>query len=64
MGSLFTDGFARNIIGSIVAGILMTVVLALICDLLLVLAGRMLMPWQQGRRRRRPLLARAREVSA
>ncbi|MGJ9405792.1 ABC transporter permease [Nesterenkonia aurantiaca] len=64
LGSLFTDGFARNIIGSIVAGILMTVVLALICDLLLVLAGRMLMPWQHSRRRRRPLLARAREVAA
>ncbi|PRZ14991.1 ABC transporter permease [Nesterenkonia sandarakina] len=64
LGSLFTDGFARNIIGSIVAGIVMTVVLALICDLLLVLAGRMLMPWQQTSRRRRPLPTRAREVAA
>jgi len=65
LGSLFTDGFARNIIGSIVAGILMTVVLALICDLLLVLAGRVLMPWNtKPAKRRSPLLTRTREVVA
>lgn len=45
LGSLFTDGFERNIVPSIVAGILCTAVLALVLDLLLVAAGRFLMPW-------------------
>lgn len=45
LGSLFTDGFQRSIVASILAGILATAVLALIMDVLLVLAGRLLMPW-------------------
>lgn len=45
LGSLFTDGFQRSIVASIVIGILGTALLALIMDLLLVLAGRLLMPW-------------------
>lgn len=66
LGSLFTDGFARDILGSIIAGILMTVVLALICDLLLVLAGRLLMPWnvKTAGSRRRPRLRRSAEANA
>lgn len=45
LGSLFTDGFQRNIQEEIITGIVATVVLALIFDAILVLLGRMLMPW-------------------
>lgn len=48
LGSLFTDGFRRNIPAEIWAGIVMTVVIALVFDLLLVLAGRALMPWTRA----------------
>jgi osmoprotectant transport system permease protein len=50
LGSLFTDGFERGIIPSIVAGIVLTAVLALLLDLLLVAAGRVIMPWARGGR--------------
>lgn len=45
LGSLFTDGFRRDFQTEITVGILAIVVLALLLDLLLVLAGRLLMPW-------------------
>lgn len=45
LGSLFTDGFQRNIPVEIATGIVMTVVLALLLDLVAVILGRMLMPW-------------------
>ncbi|NDK32149.1 ABC transporter permease [Nesterenkonia haasae] len=48
LGSLFTDGFERGIVPSIAAGILLTAVLALLLDLLLIAAGRVLMPWSPG----------------
>lgn len=48
LGSLFTDGFERGIIPSIVAGIVLTAVLALLLDLLLITAGRLTMPWARG----------------
>ncbi|TLP78851.1 ABC transporter permease [Nesterenkonia sphaerica] len=50
LGSLFTDGFERGIVPSIAAGIVLTAVLALMMDLLLVTAGRLLMPWARGGR--------------
>ncbi|MDO5492597.1 MAG: ABC transporter permease subunit [Nesterenkonia sp.] len=50
LGSLFTDGFQRSIVASIVIGILATALLALLMDLLLVLLGRLLMPWTQTAR--------------
>lgn len=46
LGSLFTDGFQRGIFPSIIAGIGMTAVIALTIDRLLVLLGRVCMPWQ------------------
>lgn len=49
LGSLFTDGFQRGIMESVLAGVVMTVVMALILDLLLVLSGRLLMPWARRR---------------
>lgn len=45
LGMLFTDGFQRGIVAEVLAGIGATVLLALLLDGLLVLAGRWLMPW-------------------
>jgi osmoprotectant transport system permease protein len=45
LGSLFTDGFQRNIPEEILAGIVLTIVIALVIDALLVGLGRLLMPW-------------------
>lgn len=56
LGSLFTDGFQRGIVAEVLAGLVMTLVLALMLDGLAVLAGRVLFPWTRvdrvsGRRR-------------
>lgn len=48
LGSLFTDGFQRGIQAEIVAGIVMTVLLALTFDWALVGLGRLLMPWSRA----------------
>lgn len=48
LGLLFTDGLQRAILEEIVAGIVMTIVLALLVDAALVLLGRALMPWSRG----------------
>jgi osmoprotectant transport system permease protein len=45
LGYLFTNGSQRRIIPEVLAGVVAVVVLALIIDLLLVLAGRLLLPW-------------------
>lgn len=45
LGSLFTNGFNRNFPTEILTGVVLTVALALVFDLLLVAAGRVLMPW-------------------
>jgi osmoprotectant transport system permease protein len=50
LGSLFTDGFRRDFTTEIVVGVVATVVLALIFDLVLVVAGRLLLPWSVGAR--------------
>jgi osmoprotectant transport system permease protein len=51
LGSLFTDGFRRDFTTEIVVGVIGMVLLALVFDLVLVLAGRLLMPWAAGGRR-------------
>lgn len=45
LGYLFTDGLDRRIIAEVLAGLIAVVVIALLVDLLLLLAGRALMPW-------------------
>ncbi|WP_298877161.1 ABC transporter permease [uncultured Microbacterium sp.] len=45
IGYLFTNGLQRRIIPEVFAGVIAVVVLALVIDLLLVVAGRLLMPW-------------------
>ncbi|QYH35928.1 ABC transporter permease [Salinibacterium sp. M195] len=45
LGYLFTNGFQRRIIEEVFAGVVMTVIVALLIDRALVLLGRLLMPW-------------------
>ena len=45
LGTLFTDGFNRDFPTEIAVGVIGIVVLALVFDALLVLIGRLLMPW-------------------
>lgn len=56
IGYLFTNGLQRRIIPEVFAGVIAVVVLALVIDLLLVVLGRVLMPWT---RRVRTLAPRA-----
>lgn len=53
LGYLFTNGLDRRLIEEVFAGVLAVIVLALVIDVLLVLLGRALMPWQRGTRARR-----------
>lgn len=48
LGSFFTDGLQRNIPEEVLTGAVMTVVLALAADFILVLIGRVLMPWSRA----------------
>lgn len=48
LGVLFTDGFAREYYAPIIVGIVLTLLLALVVDLLLVLLRRLLTPWERG----------------
>ena len=45
LGSLFTDGFQRGYNSEIFTGMLLIVIIAVLLDGLLVVAGRLLMPW-------------------
>jgi osmoprotectant transport system permease protein len=51
LGSLFTDGFQRDFTTEIVIGVLAVVAIALVLDVLWVVLGRLLLPWnrQTGR---------------
>lgn len=62
LGYLFTNGFQRRIVPEILAGVVAVVVIALLVDLLLVIAGRIAMPWMPQRTltRRERSAARAR----
>ncbi|WP_300269271.1 ABC transporter permease [Microbacterium sp.] len=64
LGYLFTNGLQRRIIAEVLAGVLAVVIIALIIDLLLLLAGRAIMPWARAsstapRRRMIPMRAAA-----
>jgi osmoprotectant transport system permease protein len=47
LGYLFTNGYSRSFPDEIVIGIVLTVLLALVFDVILVIAGRLLMPWSR-----------------
>lgn len=69
LGLLFTDGFQRGIVAEVVAGLVLTIAVALALDALVVLGGRLLMPWTRvGRvsrvRRRAAAATQAVEVGA
>lgn len=53
LGNLFLDGYQRNFPTEIVIGIIGSVAIALLFDLALVIAGRLLLPWNVRRRVRR-----------
>ncbi len=61
LGYLFTNGAQRHIVPEILAGVVAVVLIALVIDLLLVLAGHALMPWTRRTRASRP--ARTRVVT-
>lgn len=48
LGFLLTDGLKRGISAEILTGIVLTIVLALVFDLILVAIGRLVMPWTRG----------------
>lgn len=50
LGYLFTNGYQRQIVEEILAGVVAVVVIALLVDLLLVLVGRVLLPWSRKAR--------------
>lgn len=49
LGKMFTEGFQREIPQQTISGIVLVLLLALVVDALLVLAGRLLTPWERAR---------------
>ena len=45
LGYYFTDGYQRHILLEVLTGLVLTMALALVIDALLVLLGRLAMPW-------------------
>lgn len=58
LGLLFTDGFQRGIVAEVITGIVATALLALLVDGLLVLGGKVAMPWTRSLPRSRRLFGR------
>jgi len=52
LGDLFRDGKNRQILEEVGVGIIMSLLLALLFDLIIVLAGRLLLPWNRTDTRR------------
>lgn len=48
LGFLFTDGFQRGLTAEIITGVVVTAALALLLDLAVLLAGRLVLPWTAG----------------
>ena len=48
---LFIDGYQRDFPTEIIVGLVLIIALALVCDVLLVVARRLLTPWQAGHAR-------------
>ena len=49
LGTLFTDGFQRGLTIEVVAGLVLTIGLALVLELLAVACGAVLTPWRRAR---------------
>jgi osmoprotectant transport system permease protein len=65
LGFLFTDGFQRAFFTEIWAGIIGTIIIAAVFDVLIVLAGRLLLPWNRhlSDRRLRRMATKERAVA-
>jgi len=50
LGTWFTEGYQTNKTDQIVAGIIAILVLAIVLDVLLMLAGRLATPWERAHR--------------
>lgn len=48
LGYLFQNGKQRSILAEVVVGIVMSLLIALVFDLIIVVLGRLLMPWNSG----------------
>jgi osmoprotectant transport system permease protein len=48
LGTLFTDGFQRGIIAEVITGLVLTVVIAVVLDLLIAGLGRAITPWTRA----------------
>jgi osmoprotectant transport system permease protein len=59
LGYLFTNGSQRRIIAEVFAGVVAVVLIAVIIDVLLMLAGRVLMPWTRRTAAQRRIRLRA-----
>lgn len=59
LGYLFTNGSQRRIVAEVLAGVVAVVVVAVIVDVLLVLFGRLLLPWTRRASPRRTRLKAA-----
>jgi len=66
LGNLFLDGYLRSFPEEILVGIVGTLIIAILFDVILVLLGRLLMPWSHTTRagRRRARAAQSMAVSA
>ncbi|MET0843652.1 MAG: ABC transporter permease [Mycetocola sp.] len=66
LGYFFTNGYQRNFATEILVGIVGTILIAVAFDVLLVLAGRMLLPWARvdAAARRNARTARTKAVAA
>lgn len=49
LGTLFTEGFQRSFPTEIIAGLVGTVILAVVCDVVIVSIGKLALPWQRRR---------------
>lgn len=61
LGLLFTDGFQRGIVAEVVAGLVLTIAVALALDALAVVGGRLAMPWTRVDAQTRPVARRSGE---
>jgi osmoprotectant transport system permease protein len=48
LGLLFREGKQRGILEEVIVGIVMSLLIALVFDVIIVLIGRLLMPWSRG----------------
>ena len=64
LGYLFTNGLQRRILEEVFAGVAAVVIIALVIDVLLVLAGRAIMPWTRTSKPARAARIRPRAAGA